>query len=171
MGVTVIIQGTTTGTVTNVDGSFTLSKLKNGKYILQFHSLGLSLDDQKVEVTGSVTDLGTLEMIEDIILVGDQLVVSASRRTEKITEAPATIGIINSKEIEQHASFNIGELLARQKGVDYVRSGVQSTGINIRGFNSAFNTKILQINDNRISTLVAYWSSIRGIDHPGEGGY
>ncbi len=32
---------------------------------------------------------------------------------------------------------------------------MQGTGINIRGFNSAFNSKNLQVEDGRISTLVA----------------
>ena len=49
----------------------------------------------------------------------------------------------------------MGELAGRTKGVDYVRAGVLGTGLNVRGFNSAFNPKNLQVNDGRFSTLIA----------------
>jgi outer membrane receptor for ferrienterochelin and colicins len=81
--------------------------------------------------------------------------VSASRRPEKLTEAPATISVISARQIAELPSFNVGELLARQKGVDYIRTGVLGTGLNVRGFNSAFNPKNLQMNDARLSTLIA----------------
>ncbi|MDM1554909.1 MULTISPECIES: TonB-dependent siderophore receptor [Chryseobacterium] len=83
------------------------------------------------------------------------ITVTASRRAQKITEVPATVNIINAKDIQEFTSFNVGELAARQKGVDFVRSGVLGTGINIRGFNSAFNSKNLQLTDDRVQTLVA----------------
>nr|WP_299032727.1 TonB-dependent receptor plug domain-containing protein [uncultured Tenacibaculum sp.] len=57
--------------------------------------------------------------------------------------------------MQDFPSFNIGELAARQKGLDFPRSGVLGTGINIRGFNSAFNSKNLQMRDDRVSMLIA----------------
>ena len=85
----------------------------------------------------------------------DEVTVSASKKLQKLVDVPATVNIITAKDIQQFTSFNVGELAARQKGVDFVRAGVLGTGINIRGFNSAFNSKNLQITDDRISTLVA----------------
>ncbi len=85
----------------------------------------------------------------------EQVTVSASRKVQKLVEVPATVNIISSKDIQEFTGFNVGELAARQKGVDFVRAGVLGTGLNIRGFNSAFNSKNLQITDDRVSTLVA----------------
>lgn len=85
----------------------------------------------------------------------EQVTVSASRKVQKVVEVPATVNIIGSKDIAEFSGFNIGEMASRTKGVDYVRAGVLGTGINIRGFNSAFNSKNLQITDDRVSTLVA----------------
>ena len=85
----------------------------------------------------------------------EEVTISSSRRIQKITEVPATVNIINSKDISEFPSFNVGELASRQKGVDYVRAGVLGTGINMRGFNSAFNSKNLQITDDRVQTLIA----------------
>ena len=85
----------------------------------------------------------------------DEVTVSASKKLQKVVDVPATVNIITAKDIAQFTSFNVGELAARQKGVDFVRAGVLGTGINIRGFNSAFNSKNLQVTDDRISTLIA----------------
>ena len=99
-------------------------------------------------------DLGTVVLTQTTVIAGE-VVVSASRRPEKLTEAPATISVINARQIDELPSFNVGELLARQKGVDYIRNGVLGAGINVRGFNSAFNPKNLQMNDARLSKLIA----------------
>ena len=85
----------------------------------------------------------------------DEVTVSVSKKLQKVVDVPATVNIITAKDIQQFTSFNVGELAARQKGVDFVRAGVLGTGINIRGFNSAFNSKNLQITDDRVSTLIA----------------
>ncbi len=94
---------------------------------------------------------------EDSVRVRDieQVTVSASRKVQKLVDVPATINVISSKDIQEFTSFNLGELASRQKGVDFVRAGVLGTGLNIRRFNSAFNSKNLQITDDRVSTLIA----------------
>ena len=84
----------------------------------------------------------------------DAVVVSGSKKPEKLTESPATIETIFAREIEEYAG-NPGELLARQKGIDYFRAGIATPAFNIRGFNSNFNSKNLQVTDGRFSNLIA----------------
>ena len=153
-GVSVIITGTTTGTTSGNGGEFTINGLKPGTYKVVFSYIGYELPPRSVEVGQEVVDLGTVALTQTTVMAGE-VVVSASRRPEKLTEAPATISVINARQIDELPSFNVGELLARQKGVDYIRSGVLGAGINVRGFNSAFNPKNLQMNDARLSTLIA----------------
>ncbi len=111
-------------------------------------SVVLSLTLGSFFATAQVTDSVKTRDIE-------QVTVSASRKVQKIVDVPATVNVISAKDIQQFTSFNVGELASRQKGVDFVRAGVLGTGINIRGFNSAFNSKNLQITDDRVSTLIA----------------
>ena len=154
-GVSVLIAGTTTGTSSGNDGEFTITGLKPGTYKVVLSSIGYeALPGRTVEIGADVVDLGTIGLAQASVMAGE-VVVSASRRPEKLTEAPATIDLITAKQIDELPSFNVGELLARQKGVDYIRSGVLGAGINVRGFNSAFNPKNLQMNDARLSTLIA----------------
>ncbi len=105
----------------------------------------------------SLAGLVAHAQVTDTVRVRDieQVTISSSRKAQKVVEVPATVNVISSKDIKEFTGFNIGELAARQKGVDFVRAGVLGTGINIRGFNSAFNSKNLQITDDRVSTLIA----------------
>lgn len=152
-GVSIYVKGTTQGTISDVTGAFTLSVSIGKPFTLTFSMVGFATKDLLVNESTNLSNLD-IKMGQTAVTL-ESVVVSASRRAEKITEAPATISIINSKNIDELPSFNVGELIGRQKGVDYVRSGVLGTGVNVRGFNSAFNPKNLQLNDGRLSTLIA----------------
>jgi outer membrane receptor for ferrienterochelin and colicins len=150
-GVNVRIKGTQQGVSSDVDGSFELNlKEKNATIIFSF----IGFESQEKEVQGSVA-LGDIIMTPSLVYLSDQVVVSGTRKAEKITETPATIQLIDSRAISELPSFNPGELLSRVKGVEFIRSGVIGTGVNIRGFNSNFNSKNLQVNDGRFATLIA----------------
>ncbi|WP_162054420.1 TonB-dependent receptor [Pontibacter pamirensis] len=153
IGATVLVKGSTKGSTTDSNGEFLIREVPAGTHSLRISYVGYSYPDIPVTVSaGGTTDLGTVEMNSSAML-GQEVVVSASRRPEKLTEAPATISVITSRELEELPSFNVGELLARQKGVEFIRTGV--LGINVRGMSSAFNPKNLQMNDGRLSTLIA----------------
>jgi len=153
-GATVYIKSLDKGTVTDYDGNFVLDNLEIGTYDVTISYVGFATTHQSVSVmAGKVTTLNTSLKESDSIL--NEVVITANKQPQKITDVPATVNVITSKDIEEFPSFNIGELASRQKGVDFVRSGVLGTGINIRGFNSAFNSKNLQVTDDRLSTLIA----------------
>ncbi|WP_421894450.1 TonB-dependent receptor [Marinoscillum sp.] len=154
IGASAILSGTSKGATTNVDGSFEISGVADGSYTIKVSFVGYEELTRTVNVSGADVDLGSIGLAESIFSF-DQVVISGSRQPEKITQTPATIEIISSKSLDELPSFNPGELLSRMKGVDYLRAGVVGTGINIRGFNSNFNSKNLQVNDGRFSTLIA----------------
>ena len=141
------------GTITDENGEFSL-RVSPGVVTLQFSYLGYQ--PKKKTYSLEAGENREVEFLLDPIgITGEEVIVSGSKRPEKLTESPATIETIYAREIAEFASPNPGELLARQKGIDFVRAGVAGTGINIRGFNSNFNAKNLQVTDGRYSTLVA----------------
>ncbi|WP_424962958.1 TonB-dependent receptor [Ekhidna sp.] len=153
IGANVVIKGTTNGDVTDPNGKFEIKGLANGTYVVVASYVGFQAIEQSVSVSGSTVTIDF--QLEEGTVFGEEVVISGSRQPEKITETPATIEIISSKSLEEWGSFNTGELLSRLKGVDYIRSGVVGTGINVRGFNSNFNAKNTQVTDGRFSSLVA----------------
>ncbi|MEH1006414.1 MULTISPECIES: TonB-dependent receptor [unclassified Winogradskyella] len=153
-GATVYIKSLDKGTVTDYDGKFILENIAAGTYDIAISYVGFATTTQSITIiAGKATSLNTSLKESDSIL--NEVIITANKKPQKITDVPATVNVITSKDIEEFPSFNIGELAARQKGVDFVRSGVLGTGINIRGFNSAFNSKNLQVTDDRLSTLIA----------------
>lgn len=151
VGASVVALGTNLGTDTNVDGGFELN-VQPGNYELEVSYIGFATKTAKVTVTN-----GQNATVNFALQAGTQLnevVISGSRRPEKITESAATIETIFAREILEYAG-NPAELVARQKGVDYFRAGIAAPAFNIRGFNSNFNAKNLQVTDGRFSSLVA----------------
>ena len=152
-GATVVVDGATGGTATDRNGSFSLSA-EAGSRTLLISYIGYQTATVPVSISAGLATPADVAL-ESTGIRGSEVVVSASRRAEKLTNAPATISVVNAKAIAELPTFNVAELLGRQKGLDYVRSGVLGIGVNARGFNSAFNPKNLQINDNRFSSLIA----------------
>lgn len=153
-GATVSIKILNKGAMTDFDGRYTIENVTIGTYDVTISYIGYETVTKNVIVaSGQTTDLSTSLQGSDTVL--DEVILTASKKPQKITDVPATVNVISAREIGEFPSFNIGELAARQKGVDFVRAGVLGTGINIRGFNSAFNSKNLQVTDDRLSTLIA----------------
>ncbi|MEH0154726.1 TonB-dependent receptor [Limibacter armeniacum] len=154
IGATVMLNEINKGTVTNSSGMFQLAELPAGDYTLNVSFVGFETISQKVSLKAG--EVKTLDFgLSESALMSDEVVISGTRKAEKITETPATIEVIGAEQLAELPSFNPGELLARQKGVDYFRAGVVGTGINVRGFNSNFNAKNLQVTDGRFSSLIA----------------
>ncbi|MEJ7821137.1 MAG: TonB-dependent receptor [Chitinophagaceae bacterium] len=82
---------------------------------------------------------------------GEEIVISATKRPEKITSAPASIQVIGQKQLQQFSGSNVGELFAYVQGIEFVRTGVDGISFNARGLNNAFNNKMFQIVDGRNS--------------------
>lgn len=151
-GASVTLKGSNTSAVSVEDGTFTLPNVKEGKATVTISYSGYADATKSVVVTGGETSALTVELATTL-RVGDEVVVTASKRPEKITRAPASISVITAKDFEQSASFNIGELASKIQGVEFVRTGVNGVGFNARGFNNAFNAKVLQLTDGRNSMM------------------
>ena len=91
----------------------------------------------------------------------DTYVVTASRRRERIEDAPAAISVITEKSIRRESNTNLGDYLKSVKGVDFTQSGVDSYNLSARGFNSSFSSRLLTLTDGRMANvpslrLIAY---------------
>ena len=75
-------------------------------------------------------------------------VVSASRFTQLITEAPATVTVIEENELRQHGYRNLAEALVTVPGV-YSSNDRNYTYLGVRGFNRPgdYGTRILLLTD------------------------
>jgi outer membrane receptor for ferrienterochelin and colicins len=150
-GATVTIRETGASTTTDNAGMFAFSNVGTGSITLVVSFVGYAEMIQSVRVAEGDNNLNF--SLSSSSRVGSEVVVTASKRPEKITRAPATISVIGARDLEQTASFLPGELAAKVQGVEFIRTGVNGVGMNARGFNNAFNAKILQMTDGRNSMM------------------
>ncbi len=148
----VTLAGLRATTTTNVQGRYTLTNVPSGTYTVRAQHIGHRAAEQPVTVTGGQDVTADFALSEAAVTLGG-IVISASRRVEKVTDAPATISRIESTEIVNTVGNSFAPALKHIKGIDYVQVGITSVAINARGFNSSFNNRMLMMEDGRIAVL------------------
>ncbi len=149
----VTVIGTRLGTVTDAGGRFVIRGVPAGTYDLRVVRLGsVARTIAGVTVTADAGSTVPVVLAEAAVDLGG-IVVSASRRPEKITDAPATITRIDANAIEESVGNSFGGALKQVKGLDFIQVGITAVAVNARGFNSSFNNRMLMMEDNRIAVL------------------
>ncbi|MDB4949894.1 MAG: TonB-dependent receptor plug [Gemmatimonadetes bacterium] len=151
-GAQVSVVGARQMAVTNQLGAFSLSRVPAGPHTLRVSAPGFRTATQAVTVTDGVPALAAVALTTDPVQL-DGVVVSASRRAERITDAPATITRIGSTELANSVGNSFAGALKNVKGLDFIQTGMTSIAINARGFNSSFNNRMLMLEDGRVSVL------------------
>ncbi|MEM1115631.1 MAG: TonB-dependent receptor [Bacteroidota bacterium] len=152
VGATVLLDGTIYGATTGTDGRYRFSA-PAGRYALVASFIGYEAQRRDVTARAGEAVAEDFALADAVTDVGQVVVTGASRRPERITDSPATVQVLSGADLQDYPGVSYEQALSRLKGVDYVRSGVTGFGINARGFNSAFNTKMLLLTDNRRQVL------------------
>jgi outer membrane receptor for ferrienterochelin and colicins len=144
-GVNVIIDGTNIGTVTDFDGNFVINTSQDAPLTLVISYVGYSA--QRVGVTSSGQDINvSLSAGQNL----EEVVISASRRAQKITEAPASVSVISAREIEN--SPQVAEptrILVSVPGVQIQQQTANSLNLEMRAGSGTFGTSTYVMRDNR----------------------
>lgn len=152
IGATVVLEGTVYGGATDIEGRYGFSA-PAGSYTLTASYVGYEGVRRSVRPAPGAVVVEDFALAEAASAVSEVIVTGASRRAEKLTDSPATVQVISAAELEAFPGFSYEQALARLKGVDFVRTGISGVGINARGFNSAFNAKMLLLTDGRRSVI------------------
>ncbi|HVF59536.1 MAG TPA: TonB-dependent receptor [Thermoanaerobaculia bacterium] len=149
-GVLVRIDTSDQVELTGPDGRFAFNAVPAGTYTLNFELLDRTDSQAGVEVTAG----GTAEVDKivdwDISFAETITVTSASRRAERITEAPAAVTVVTEQEIEREAAHGqLPKLLEFTPGAEVTQSGVYDFNFNTRGLNSSLNRRVVTLIDGR----------------------
>ena len=141
-GANVIVVGTTTGTVTDFDGKFTLKVDQAPPFSIQVSSVGFESITKEVTTNPQTLDFVLTEGNEL-----DEIVISASRTPESVRESPVTIERFDANDIQFAASPNFYTSLENLKGVDVNQGSLTFNSVNTRGFATFANTRFVQLVD------------------------
>ena len=149
MGVGVIIKGTSTGTVTGLDGSFSIKAPADA--ILELASIGYKNKEVPVAGRGSINII----LEEDLLFIEDAVVVGYGvQKKENLTGA---VSVVTSKAIEKRSAANLGNILQGTVPGMTITSASgrpgQSVSLNIRGWNSINSGSPLVLVDGVVGSL------------------
>lgn len=141
--VSVTIKNAIEGTYTDDRGRFQISTKKSFPLVLVISSIGF--ETKEVEVQSATSSLNII--ITPVSSLGAEVVVSASRTTQRKLTSPVTIEQISHKDVANSPQLNYMDMIQGLKGVDVTVSSIGFTTITTRGFNTSGNTNFTQIVD------------------------
>ena len=147
-GANVAVEGTDTGASSNQDGSFSISGLSDGTYTVTASYIGYEDASAVVTISGGQASSVNLTLDRGDIRL-NQVVVSASLKKELVTEAPASVTVFGGEELEARSATTLTDVIGNQAGVEYMKTGLESSNLSLRGFNGVFSGAIHAVVDNR----------------------
>ena len=140
-GANVIVDGTSTGAMTDFDGNYSITVNAEGSVTVTASMMGFKSSSQSADSSSTLNF-----SLEDGTFL-DEVVVSASRTPQRIFESPVTIERFGVKEIANTASSDFYDGLENMKGVDINVNSLTFKAINTRGFATFANTRFVQLVD------------------------
>ncbi len=138
---------------TGEDGSFRIANVPVGTYAVLATRIGfVARRTEGISVTAGATTTANLTLVA----VAEQLnpVVSTSVRGvggEKILESPNAISVVSADRIEERPAVTVTDHLKAQPGLSISNGGIAQANIVSRGFNNAFSTTMLMLQDYRFA--------------------
>ncbi len=164
-GVNIVVKGRVIGTVTDIDGNFELTVNDSPPLTLVISFVGYRTNE--VSITQATTT-GLDITLEEQTILGQEIVVSASRVEESILESPVSIEKMDILQVQNTPADNYYKGLANLKGVDVTTSSINFQILNARGFGSTGNTRFVQLIDGMDTQAPALNFPIGNLNGPSE---
>ncbi|HEU4554519.1 MAG TPA: carboxypeptidase-like regulatory domain-containing protein, partial [Chitinophaga sp.] len=142
-GVTVSVKGSLSGTISGANGNFKLTTSHSLPLTLVFSYVGFK--SEEVQVQNASQDINV--QLESTEVLGQEIVVAASRVAQSILQSPVSIEKLDARAIKASPAPTFYDALANMKGVEMSTQSLTFKSVNTRGFNSNGNTRVLQLID------------------------
>ncbi len=151
-GATVNVKGSTYGTITDINGKYSLDGLKSGEQILVYKFLGFVTHEIYVTVEdGALTEQNVLlepdiTSLEEIVVTG-QVLGQAAAINQQIN-ANTIVNVVSKDKIRELPDQNAAETVGRLPGISVQRDAGEGQKIVVRGLAPRFSS--ITINGQRI---------------------
>jgi len=144
LGANIIINGTSQGTVSDQNGNFNLTTSKDIPFEIEVSFIGF----ESQNITVNTQQLGAITLAVENSF--DEVIISASRRAEKLQEAPSAVSVITAKQVtESGGSLSPLRALINTPGVELQQQTGQRVNIALRGSSGVFSTSVFPMLDYR----------------------
>jgi iron complex outermembrane receptor protein len=144
---------TVRSSVTDSDGRYRLTGVPGGRYVLVVSRIGQQLRRTApfdlAEGQSLTTDLETSAAAERL----EEVITSASRRTERTMDSPASTSVVSEQLIASRAALTTTDHVRSLPGVDVASGGLVQSSVVTRGFNNVFSGTLLTLTDYRIASV------------------
>ncbi|WP_368113019.1 TonB-dependent receptor [Bacteroides sp. RTP21281st1_E4_RTP21281_210402] len=162
VGAAVMVEGTTQGSTTDIDGYFKQSVASNSTLLFKY----VGYKDQKKKITqkGASVELGIIKMQPDAVMLADVTITSSVAVARKTPVAVSTIDPVFIEE--KLGSQEFPEILKSTPGIYTTKDGggYGDSKTNVRGFKS--ENVAMMINGvpmNGMENQKVYWSNWAGL--------
>jgi outer membrane receptor for ferrienterochelin and colicin len=154
ISITVTSQaGASSEGVSDAAGMLEIADLSAGAYTIAASAPGYADKMMaNVELVADGTTSVEIALSSEVIEL-EQVSVTASRRREKVLEAPASVALVTGSQIRDRVAPSVTEHLKSVRAVDVVNTGLGSSQVVVRGFNNVFSGSLLSLVDNRIARV------------------
>ncbi|MBX2953993.1 MAG: carboxypeptidase-like regulatory domain-containing protein [Leadbetterella sp.] len=143
VGVSVQVKGKVIGTITDINGKFKLNTSTPPPFDLIISSVGYKAQEVRVDRSGASLKIS----LEDQSILGQEIVVSASRVAESEMKSPVTVEKIDLRTIRETTASNFYDAMGNMKGINLTTQGLLFKSVNMRGFSGTGNPRVVQMID------------------------
>jgi outer membrane receptor protein involved in Fe transport len=143
VGANIKVKEKVVGTVTDLNGKFSLKVNAAPPFTLQVSVVGYQ--PKEVEVTANNVNL-SIELAAQTIL-GQEVVVSASRVEESVLKSPVSVERMDILQVRETPAANFYDALNNMKGVEMSTQSLTFKSVTTRGFNANGNVRMVQMID------------------------
>ena len=135
VGASIVVKGTTTGTVTDMDGKFTLTNVPSSAKTLMISFIGLKTQEVAIARTISVVLKPDTEVLDEVMVV--------AFGTQKKSAFTGAATVVGAEELSKHVTTNVANALVGSTPGLQLRGGSGAPGagqgsIKIRGIASMY---------------------------------
>lgn len=162
VGAAVMVEGTSQGTVTDIDGYFKQSVAQGGTLVFKY--VGFKDLKKKITQKGASVDLGVIKMDPDAVMLADVTITSSIAVARKTPVAVSTIDPVFIEE--KLGTQEFPEILKSTPGIYATKDGggFGDSKINIRGFKSENSAMMVNgVPMNGMENNKVYWSNWSGL--------
>ena len=152
------VEKTAFGTYTDESGKYAIKNIQQGDYIIIVSIIGFEPIKQNATVKAGETTTVSFDVPVKIHTLKEVSITSTGIKGE-IKDIPGTVSVIDAKQIQESGAQNIGQIINRVPGINYLDEDGRGLkpNIGLRGLDPLRNRNLLVLMDGKFPIGMTYY--------------